>query len=77
MKKWIVPSLMFIFLISLVINYLSLPTLATSASCKSGVCMCSCENGSDKGCSCDAGGGRCKCVCTEGGRSSCGFENEG
>jgi hypothetical protein len=72
MKRYLVTFILAAILVFMVVNYFSVPVLASdSASCKSGNCSCSCS-GVD--CECSASGGTCTCECEGLSKSSCGID---
>ena len=71
MKRYLVTFILAAVLVFMVVNYISVPVLADSASCTSGSCSCSCS-GAD--CECSASGGTCTCECAGLSKSSCGID---
>ncbi len=62
-KNLILAAVLTVVLSLLIVNFISLPVLADTASCGSGSCTCRCV-GVD--CNCASGGGECDCWCQAG-----------
>ncbi len=68
MKHKVLTVFLSIILVIIVINYISLPVLADSASCISGKCKCDCAGIS---CTCTGEDGNCTCACSDGHLQNC------